>query len=178
MSTTPGDVVLIRDRLAAAEVASLYRAFRADVRPVRDPAEGGKFVYAEVDAVTVDPTVAEAGRLAAAWAARDLGLPTTPGVRWFAPETDADRAHVVRWGRRDWAASAWPEAVVGWCTPTTREVWLAADLNVLDVARTAAHEVRHLAQPDEMAPADAEADARAYEVACEGEICAAIIRHL
>ena len=168
------EVRQLRDRLAEAEVASLYRSYRLGTQATRDPAMGGKFVYAEVAPVTVSPDVREAAARAVAWAIKDNSLAYEPELRWFVPESDGDRAYVARWGHRDWRSSAWPDQVFGWCTPVLGEVWLSAGLSMLSTIRTAAHEVRHLSQDDPYSTL-AERDARAYEDQVEGAICAQVI---
>lgn len=168
------EVRRIRDRLAEAEVASLYRAYRLGTQATRDPAMGGRFIYAEVAPGTVSPEVRKAAALAVSWAVKDTLLDFQPEVGWFVPENDGDRAYVARWGQRDWRWSAKAYRVDGWCVPALGQVWLSAGIPMLDVIRTAAHEVRHLSQDDPYS-ALAERDARAYEDRVEGAICAQVI---
>lgn len=168
------EVRRIRDRLAEAEVAALYRAYRLGTQATRDPAMGGKFVYAEVEPATVSPEVRRAAALAVSWAVKDTLLDFQPEVGWFVPENDGDRAYVARWGQREWRWSAKAYRVDGWCVPDLGQVWLSAGIPMLGVIRTAAHEVRHLSQDDPYS-ALAERDARAYEDRVEGAICAQVI---
>lgn len=168
------EVRQIRDRLAEAEVASLYRSYRLGTKATRDPAMGGKFVYAEVSLATVSPEVRRAAARAVAWAVKDNSLAFQPEVGWFVPENDGDRAYVARWGQRDWRWSAKAYRIDGWCVPALGQLWLSAGIPMLGVIRTAAHEVRHLSQDDPYS-AVAERDARAYEDRVEGAICAQVI---
>lgn len=169
------EVHSIRARVTEAEIAALYRAFRAGIQPVNDLAMGGRFVYAEVGSATVAPQAREAAARALAWAVKDNALGYVPELHWFVPESPGDRSYVARWGRRDWRFKAWPWRVDGWCSQALGEVWLGADLPLLGVIRTTAHEVRHLAQPDAASTEENEADARAYEDRVEGAICAEVI---
>lgn len=168
------EVRRIRDRLADAEVAALYRAYRLGGEATRDPAMGGKFVYAGVEPGTVSPELRKAAAVAVSWAVKDTLLDFQPEVGWFVPENDGDRAYVARWGQREWHWSAQAYRVDGWCVPALGQVWLSAGIPMLGVIRTAAHEVRHLSQDDPYS-ALAESDARAYEDRVEGAICAQVI---
>jgi hypothetical protein len=163
------DVKAVRDRLCDAEVVALYRSYRSGIRPVPDPTLG-RYVFAEVAGQTVDADVRKAAGRSIAWATADNRLPSLPELHWFVPETDADRAHVTRWGCRDWRWIAHPAPIDGLAIRDLGEVWLSAALDAAEAVRVAAHEARHLSQPLDMAEADAEVDAWAYAARLEGRI--------
>jgi hypothetical protein len=77
------------------------------------------------------------------WGASILNI-AVPEVSFFMPRGDA-RA-----------------AVVGMAFRPGNEIWLRADLAELELAFAALHEVRHLAQPEGMSRAEAEAQASAF----------------
>ena len=156
----------IRDQARDAEIASLYRSYRADVEPVPDPITG-KFVYAEVSEYTIDPEVRRVAAFAVAWATMDNGLRRLPKCSWMVPETDADRSHVARWGRRDWAWIAARRPASGLAVRDEGHIWLSAALSLRDVVAIATHEVRHVAQPMDMADSEIEPDAYEYSARVE-----------
>lgn len=154
-------LVDLAERLRSAEIAALYRAWRLSDADVRDEILG-RYVYAEVAETTVDPEIVRAAHRAAGWCADDLLLPVSPRVVWFAPENDADRAHVARWGARDWAFLTSRRPVRGLTLAADRStVYVRATLELAAAVSTVAHECRHLDQPPGMA--DAEPDAIDYE---------------
>lgn len=155
------DVCQIAERVRASQNAELYRRLRRSTVPTPDP-DTGRYVYVEVDAATVAHEVRHAADLAVAFATFQLGLPSLPTVRWFTPETDADRAYVARYGRRDWSHITNAHKIAGCCL-RDGAVWLSADLTARRVIRTAAHEVRHLAQDPDACPGANEIDALTYE---------------
>lgn len=85
----------------------------------------------------------------------ELGV-DLPLLRWFGPETAAERDYAAQHGERDWPAFATDENVRGAWQKGYRTVWIAADLSPRNVIATVAHEVAHAAGGDEDA-------AQAYE---------------
>lgn len=89
----------------------------------------------------------------AAWAAlkvcsRDLGI-DLPLLRFFAPETPAERRYADVHGDRDWPYFVTDEKVLGAYQPAFKTVWIARDLRADRLIEIVAHEVRHAAGGDE-----------------------------
>lgn len=143
------EVLTIRERLRNAEIAAMYRLFYLDLPEEPDP-RTGQFHYAEVGPAAVPTEVRVAVARAVRWASDDLLLPVTPAVLWFVPETDADRAHVARYGVRDWDGVSARRRIDGLTHPGDRSViWIRATLPATRAVLIAAHECRHLEQhPD------------------------------
>lgn len=156
----------IAARLEAAEITNLYRQFHLSGEAVQDPSMGGKYVFADVAESCVDATLRVAVHKAVRWATGDLLLGAVPTVRWFVPESEADRAHVRRWGVRDWDFISNRKLLDGYtfrgqALADPALVWINATLTPARAIAVAAHECRHLEQHPRMQ--DAEADACEYE---------------
>lgn len=156
------ELVEIGERLRQREMCEMFRMLRKG-EAVPDEAAGGLYVYAEVAAHTIAADVRKAADEAVTWSVADRLLEVRPSLRWFAPETAADRAYVARYGARDWAYTTHKRQLDGFAHRRLSEVWLSASLDARSARRVAAHECRHLDQHAEMCSYAAEAEARYYE---------------
>ena len=124
----------------------------------------GDVQYALVLNHHVDESVrkgAEAGRN---FASVHLGLEPLPAMRFYTPETPAERAYRREYGVVEWLSfkgSAWNGHADKW----TKTIGVRADIAPRLALEVAAHEVFHLTQPKGDAGRDIEreeADAQAY----------------
>lgn len=167
------NLVNLDRRIAESDVATLYRALLASPDAL-DPAVG-RYFYGEVAPACVDPCVREAAEKAVAWCVNDdLVLDYVPSIRWFMPESDLDRAYVVRWQARDWGHVSTKRQIRGCTVHGSNEIWLRADLSIAKVVETAAHEVRHLADEPGTSSGQSELDAHWYEERMGGRLRALI----
>ena len=165
-------VRLIGQRLEEAELAHIWRSWRADIQPVVDPIRG-TFVFAEVAPHTVALEVRQAVAFAVKWTANDELLEYMPDIGWFVPETDHDRSYVAKWGTRDWAwHECRPSRSLHGYTRRDGKIWLNATLDLEQAVETAAHEVRHLSQY--LGHTYAEPDALDYADRVKGRILASL----
>lgn len=122
---------------------------------------GGDTVYVVLEdlSLSVDEGVRAAAQAGRAFASRHLGI-RPPGMRFYLPENDTDRAYVAKYGVRDWPSFAAPDQD-GHADRSTHTIGVRADIEPQLAAEVAAHECLHLAQPGDDSDAE-EADALAY----------------
>jgi len=76
--------------------------------------------------------------------AAELGT-DLPLLRWYRPETTAEKRHAQKHGARDWVHFDTPVPARGLYARDVRTVWILADLDRKTMLSTVAHEVAHAA---------------------------------
>lgn len=138
--------------MAATEVRRIHASMRARDEWQRFKATSQRFEHHYEE---VSPTLINAEKLAAAEAmvgatCSYLKVSPPPSLHWFVQEGERARAYAAKYGRADIGGFSHPDLLRGLCHKSSRQIWIAADLDEPSTLAVIGHEIAHLSGANEL----------------------------